>query len=238
MFVFFYGIKMLLARDVLEWPYASDLPIMDPSVAYCTKNLPIFTFEGIREKTELRKTFNFQKEMQAGIGAYLSNYDRARGHKAETDLAKKLFALDYKCYELSHSDNYFKHIDIEVECPNGKHVWLDVKAPNCLRKGRCTDPLSTPQDRFVCLQIGPKSTLYGGLSDYIVFSTTKGEFLVAKKTDLVTAIELKMSSALKAKERSAWPETALWIPYVRTFNDYSTVSTYMDLNDLPILGKL
>lgn len=229
---------MLLARDVLDWPYATNLDVMDPTEAFCTQNVSVFHFEGLREKTETRKSFNFQKEMQAGIGAYLSNYDRARGHKAETDLAKKLFALDYKCYELSHSDNYFRHIDIEVECPNGKNVWLDVKAPNCLRKGRSTDILSTPQDRFVCLQIGPKSTLFGGLSDYIVFSTTKGEFLISKKTELVDVIQKKMAFAIEAKQRSAWPETALWIPYVRTFNDYSTVSTYMDLNDLPILGKL
>ena len=230
--------KMINPRQVLEWPYATDLCVMDPTKPFDTSQLNSFSFDGIREKTVTRKTFNFEKEMQAGIGAYLSNYDRARGHKAEADLAKKLFNLDYKCYELSHSDNYFRHIDLEVECLNGKNIWIDVKAPNCLRKGRSTDILSTPQDRFVCLQIGPKSTLYGGLSDYIVFATTKGEFLISERQQLIKKVEIMMAPAIHGQIRSAWPETALWTPYVRTFNDYSTVCAYMDLNDLPILGKL
>ena len=234
---------MLKATEVLKWPYNDDLQVMDPSKAFDTSSLDVFSnFEGLHEPAPGRKLFDISKYTETSAGAYVSSADRARGFDAEKALVTKLRLLGHECYELAHfTYNYIKHIDLEVQCANGLVVHIDVEAPKALRKASAAssaakDILSRPQDKFVCLQLGHQSTLYGGCADYMAFGLTNGTFLISERQQLITCIELKMADFTNGtkKYRSAWPETALWVPYVRTFNEKSIVMTYMDLEDLPI----
>lgn len=235
---------MLKATEVLKWPYCDDLPIMDPSSSFNTSSLAIFAgFKGIHEPTPGRTLFDVTKYTETSAGLFVSSTDRARGFNAEKMLVTKLRLAGHECYELPHfTYNYIKHIDLEVQCPNGLVVHIDVESPKSLRKANhaCPNNLSKPQDRFVCLQLGTHSTLYGGCADYMAFGLTNDAFLFSERCSLIEAIESKMVDFVNGTKRyrSAWPETALWIPYVRTFNEKSIVMTYMDLNDLPIISHI
>ena len=231
---------MLNAKDVLAWPY-EDLPVMDASESYQSDKTKEFNLQGIRAPSSDRKLYNENKIMESLAGNYVSAYDRSKGHNTEVLLVRKLRAIGLECYELPHySGNYLRHIDIEVQWPNGSCLWLDAESPKALKKGaplkpgQTPNPLTLPQDRFVCLQLGSRSTLFGGSSDYLAFGLTNGEFLFSKKEDIVHIAEQKVHR----QKRAAWPQCALWYPYVRTFNDVSVVMTYMDLNDLHITCKL
>jgi len=229
---------------VLTWPY-EDLPVMDPSVPFDVKKLEPMVFEFSSEATKGRKAFEHNKsllKLASGIGLYKSTTDRSKGHSAESLLVKKLEALGLTCFELDHlKDNYIRHIDLEVSGPQ-KCFTVDVESPKALRKSRAgySDPLSEPQDRFVCLQLGPSSTLFGGQADYMAFGLTTGHFVFIKRQALVDFLKLKLKAFTDGTSafRSAWPETALWVPYLRTYEGHHTLMTYMDLNELPLEGYL
>jgi hypothetical protein len=229
---------MLSARDVLAWPYAFDLDIMPLEKPFDATSLPSMpsSIFGFREASEKRMPYSeVSRAMTYLKGNYISNTDRNKGQEYEEACAQKFECLGYKSYALSHYvNNYINHIDIEVQCPNTNQVfWVDVESPKALRKrgpNKPQDSMNSPQDQYVCLQLGDKSTLYGGKSDYMAFGLTTGHFVIADREILVKTIEAKMSNI--PKTRSAWPETALWIPYVRSYNDIHTVMTYMDLESL------
>ena len=229
---------------MLTWPY-EDLPVMDPSTPFDFRALKPMVFEYNSQSTERRKLFNHEKSLASlasGIGLYKSTTDRSKGHAAESLLVKKLEAQGLECYELEHvKDNYIRHIDIEVSDPTKpKCFTVDIEAPKALRKSRAgyTDPLSQPQDRFVCLQLGPSSTLFGGHADYMAFGLTTGHYVFAKRQAIVNFLKHKMASFVDGSTayRSAWPETALWVPYIRSYEGHHTIMTYMDLNELPLEG--
>jgi len=123
------------------------------------------------------------------------------------------------------------HIDFEVEGPDGRTFWVDVKAPKALRKiqDKRLDPYSEPQDRYVCLELNDRGSLYGGHSDYMAFGLTDGTFLLADRLEIIDIANKKLEGA---SVRAAWPETALWAPYVRSHEGHHLVMTYMDLHDL------
>lgn len=218
------------ANDVLKWPYG-DFEVM--------KGKPDVTYDGFhiqftREPSSRRTP---QSEVQTALlqgrslrGNYISNTDRNKGHVSETGFAKKLSALGLDVYALPHFEsNYKRHIDFEVE-QNGKCCWIDVKAPKALRKtNRLDDPLNKPQNRYVCLQLTSNGDLFGSHSDYLAFGQTNGDFII---TDRLKVIECVKKHLVVTEGRSAWPETSLWRPYVRSYNDFHLVMAYMDLEDL------
>lgn len=234
---------MFKISSVLQWPY-EDLPVMDPSDSFDVSKLPKMQFEYLSSPTEHRKPFDHNKSksfLSSQVGLYKSAVDRTKGYNAESELVYKLQDMGLNCYELSHyKDNYIRHIDLEVSAESASALTIDVESPKALRKSRAgySDPLSVPQNRFVCLQLGPSSTLFGGQADYLAFGLTTGQFVFARRNDLVKTIKEKMSDFLDGSKqyRSAWPETALWVPYVRTYEGHHTIMTYMDLNDLPLIG--
>jgi len=235
---------MFCPHAVLSWPY-EDLPIMDASEPFQATALASMKFDFLSKANLERKkyTLKSQAELSKQVGLYKSAFDRSKGQNAEALLVKKLEAIGLNCYELNHwKDNYIRHIDLEVSQDDNLSFTVDVEAPKALRKSRPghSDKLSEPQDRFVCLQLGPKSTLFGGSADYLAFALTSGHFVFARRSALVECIREKMSGFLDGTKcyRSAWPETALWAPYVRSYEGHHTVMTYMDLNDLPLLGYI
>jgi len=202
-----------------------------------------------REACPARKPRPTQGELSGKSlrGNYISNTDRNKGFQAEQAFAAKMEALGLQCFTLPHfSHNYLLHVDFEVEGPTigptamegpyKKNLWVDVKSAKALRKTRNKDdPYNKPQDRYVCIELNAKGSLYGGHADYFAFGLTDGTFLLADRKKLVACVNEKMK---KPKYRSAWPETALWCPYVRTYEGVSLVMTYMDLYDLPIECKI
>jgi hypothetical protein len=186
-----------------------------------------------RQATPERKLRNKVQELQGRSlrGNYISNTDRNKGHTAETLFAEIMESYGHKVYTLPHfSHNYKMHVDFEVETDHGV-FWIDVKSAKSLRKTLSkTDPFNRPQDKYVCLELNASGSLFGSHSDYIAFGLTDGSFVISDRLKLVDIVKQKM--AAMPKERSAWPETALWHPYVRTYNGISLVMTYMDLDDL------
>jgi len=163
-------------------------------------------------------------------GNYISNTDRNKGRVSEDTFAKAASSAGLGVFVLPHFEsNYKRHIDFEIEY-QGRCFWIDVKSPKALRKtNRLDDPLNKPQDRYVCLQLTPNGDLYGSHSDYLAFGLTNGQFIIA---DRLKVIDCVAKCLVLTEGRSAWPETALWRPYVRTYNDFHLVMTYMDLEDL------
>lgn len=237
---------MFCPLNLLSWPY-EDLPVMDASEPFNAESLPVMKFDYLSNASIGRKKYSLksQAELSKQVGLYKSTFDRTKGQEAEALLVKKLSSIGLSCYELDHfKDNYIRHIDLEVAESESasKAFTVDVEAPKALRKGRAghSDKLSEPQDLFVCLQLGPKSTLFGGSADYLAFALTTDKIVFARRADLVETIKRKMSDFLDGSKcyRSAWPETALWVPYVRSYEGHHTVMTYMDLKDLPLLGYI
>lgn len=247
---------MLSTSTVLSWPY-EDLPQIEPAEA-CNFTFPVATFELvsglIKESTKARrsvKPWSFERPLDTLRANYISTTDRSKGFAYECSLVRKLQAMGLECHEVSQQDNYMHHIDIEIALPaeHGEHdkvIHVDVKSPCALRKARPLkkhqepDPLSEPQNRYVCMQLDGRSSLYNGLSDYIAFGQTDGTFLFVRRHELLQTVQEKMAPFLNGTliYRSAWPECSLWVPYVRSFNGVHTLMTFMDLNDLPIDFKV
>jgi hypothetical protein len=257
---------MFEASEILQLPYDGSLSLMKLNEPFDHSSIPLaselllsdkilFT----REACSARKPRPTQGELSGKSlrGNYISNTDRNKGFQAEQAFAAKMEALGLQCFTLPHfSHNYLLHVDFEIEGPTDwpavvepigeqsnatqgpckKNLWVDVKSAKALRKTRNKDdPYNKPQDRYVCIELNARGSLYGGHADYFAFGLTDGTFLLADRKKLVACVNEKMK---KPECRSAWPETALWCPYVRTYEGVSLVMTYMDLNDLPIECKI
>lgn len=217
--------------ELLKWPYATSDPV--DLLPYDSSKLPLWTLKNFRNKTETRKPFDFHDvgELTGGSlrGHYISNTDRNKGRLSERAFAVRVAAMGHELFSLPHfSHNYMMHIDFEVagqDCV----AWVDVKAPRALRRMKGDDPYSMPQNRYVCLEVHPTGSLYGGHADYVAFGQTNGSFVVAERAALASVVTKRLAGV---KERSAWPESALWLPYVRTFDGRHTVIVYVDLEDI------
>lgn len=222
----------LIASEVLQWPYG-DFPVMD-TTKHNIDYPKTFEFQFTRACSAKRTLFkDIETAMLQGRslrGNYISNTDRNKGRESENAFAKTMHDLGFQVYALPHFEsNYKRHIDFEVE-KDGRAFWIDVKAPKALRKtNRLDDPLNKPQDRYVCLQLTANGDLFGSHSDYLAFGLTNGKFVVA---DRLKVIECVAKNLVTNEGRSAWPETSLWRPYVRSYNDFHLVMAYMDLEDL------
>lgn len=244
---------MLNTSTVLTWPYQEFSQIEVKALETDATNANFELFECmLKQSTKVRrsdKLWSFERPLDTLRANYISTTDRSKGFAYECTLVKKLQALGLECHEVSQQDNYMNHIDIEVALPasfESNVIHIDVKSPCALRKARPLkkhqelDPLSEPQNRYVCMQLDGRSSLYNGLSDYIAFGQTDGTFLFARRHALLQAVQEKMAPFLNGtlNYRSAWPECSLWVPYVRSFNGVHTLMTFMDLNDLPIDFKV
>lgn len=222
----------LESKNVLEMPYG-DFQVMNTDKE-TLKFERCLNLHLTRRPSAVRTPYEeVQTAMLQGRslrGLYISNTDRNKGRLSEEAFAAAIKALGFRVYVLPHFEsNYKRHIDFEIE-KDGLCFWIDVKGPKALRKtNRLDDPLNKPQDRYICLQLTPNGDLFGSHSDYIAFGLTNGHFVVA---DRLKVIECVKKNLVLSEGRSAWPETALWRPYVRTYKDFHLVMTYMDLEDL------
>lgn len=229
---------MLNPEQVLQWPYG-EFETMDPNKpALDVSALPKTLVRGYRGPSSERKPWDATEVRHysgaALRGAYISNTDRNKGAAAEASFAAACVAAGLKVFTLPHfSHNYLKHIDFEVECPDGLCVWVDVKAPKALRKLKCgpDDPFARQQDHYVGFHLQPSGDLFGSQADLVAFGRTDGSFVLADRLCIVDIVEDKLEGA-SARGRSAWPETALWAPYVRSWGSFHTVMAYMELEDL------
>jgi hypothetical protein len=168
-------------------------------------------------------------------GAYISNTDRNKGLVAEDNFARLIVDQGLGIYTLPHFGfNYLQHVDFEIELVDGTCMWVDVKAPKALRKLKCgpNDPFAKAQDRYVGFHLQPTGDLFGSKADCVAFGLTDGSFLLADRTKIIDIVTTKLAPAIERRQRSAWPETALWTPYYREAGASQAVMSYMDLDDL------
>lgn len=225
----------LNVHEVLKWPYGDFKP-MEPGLSFEADDFISKAMIFSRGPSSDRRDPLLETQTLAGRslrGNYISNTDRNKGRESEDLFAKKLRSLGLSVFTLPHFEsNYKKHIDFEVQNSDGRCAWIDVKGPKALRKTNMKDDmLNKPQDRFVCLQLSDNGDLFGSHSDYIAFGLTDGRFIISDRLKLIDCVS-KHLVARSDVGRSAWPETALWVPYVRTYKNVNLVMTYMDLNDL------
>jgi hypothetical protein len=224
------------ANEVLTWSYG-EFGLMSITQKPIEYSKDLFSLNGLtfsRPPSENRK-----KPEQATLagrslrGNYISNTDRNKGRVSEELFAEKLEATGLSVFTLPHFEsNYKKHIDFEVQDATGRCLWIDVKSPKSLRKTNMKDDdYGKPQDRYVCLQLSDNGDLFGSHSDYIAFGLTDGRFIISDRLKLIECVS-KHLLASPILGRSAWPETALWVPYVRSYKNVHLVMTYMDLEDL------
>lgn len=228
---------MLCSDTVLQWPYGE----YDSMIPESTMNLEgLANFDASLLKTSRQATVERKPRPQVHElqgrslrGNYISNTDRNKGQLAETLFAESMEALGHTVYVLPHfSHNYKMHVDFEVETTHGV-FWVDVKSAKSLRKTMSkTDPFNRPQNKYVCLELNSSGSLFGSHSDFIAFGLTDNSFILVDRLKLVDIVTAKMDFKTRPQERSAWPETALWQPYVRSYNGVNLVMTYMDLDDL------
>lgn len=229
----------LRASDVLKWPYG-DFEVMELGPCRVAPNadtnasLKELVFK--RGPCASRKAFGQEVQMLSGRslrGNYISNTDRNKGRIYEDLFAKKAIESGLEVFTLAHFEfNYKKHVDFEVQNSEGLSFWVDVKGPKALRKTNIKDDLwAKAQDRYVCLQLTDNGDLFGSHADYIAFGLTDGRFIMCDRLKIIECVS-RCLIARPEVGRSAWPETSLWVPYVRSFNDVSLVMTYMDLYDL------
>jgi len=233
---------MLSAKDILQLPYEYGLDTINLDKHYdssSVKRLQLNSRIGLRipQYSEANDTTNKCAALLEGKslkGNYISVTDRKKGYEWETLFEQKVLQHGLTVNRVPYfSHNYLKHIDFELVDKYNKSCFVDIKSPKALRKAskystKLEDPLTRPQNTYVCLELNSTGSLFGSESDYIVFSQTDNSFLFCNRIKLIEIVKQKLNSQI----RSAWPETALWIPYVRSFNDVHTVMTYMDLNDL------
>ena len=230
---------MITATDALALPYG-DLPnmalelvdIKEPSALAVDTIYP-------RLPSAERKPRSSQVHMTGSRG-YSSCVDRNQGHVYEQSCAANLEARGFKVYDVPQfSHNYMMHVDFEVEAPNGTCFWIDVKAPKCLRKSKLKglkgpkDPYAMPQDKYVVVELMPNGSLFGSKADYLAFARLDGSFVFADRQALAKQVQ----DTVKLTERAAWPECALWVPYVRSFEGRHTVMTYVPMQDIVAVNK-
>lgn len=228
---------MLDPLRILELPYAQTLDPMSLSTTFDTSKLPRMTSEmcfGLRRpSTDLKEFVPDLEHRLVAKGHYVSKTDRSKGHDAEQLFAQKMQALGHSVYKVPHfSHNYLRHIDFEILDNQKQSANFDIKAPKALRKAtnRYQDAYTEPQNTYVCMELNASGSLFHhGASDYLVFGQTNGSFIGCDRQKLCNLVLEKLK---EPKERSAWPETALWMPYVRSYENIHTVMSYMDLNDL------
>ena len=246
---------MLCSQTVLEWPYG-DFEQMIPCSSIDLSDLPVLSAHNVKSlfkrpcSSEARPR-PVQAELQGKSlrGHYISNTDRNKGHVAEEAFAAAIESLATAASDtestmvasadtaavktLPHfSHNYLKHIDFEISS-GGQSFWVDVKSPKSLRKTiNKADLWNRPQDKYICFELNSSGSLFGSHSDYVAFGLTTGSFILADRLKLIEIVNAKMDFSVRPKERSAWPETSLWQPYVRTYNNNHLVMAYMDLEDL------
>lgn len=238
---------MLCSQRVLEWPYG-DFEQMIPCSSIDLSDLPVLSAHNInslfkRPCSSEARPRPVQAELQGKSlrGHYISNTDRNKGHVAEEAFASAIESLAEAhgvasaaaVKTLPHfSHNYLKHIDFEISS-GGQSFWVDVKSPKSLRKTmNKADLWNRPQDKYICFELNSSGSLFGSHSDYVAFGLTNGSFILADRLKLIEIVNAKMDFSVRPKERSAWPETSLWQPYVRSYNDNHLVMAYMDLEDL------
>lgn len=216
---------------------------MIPCSSIDLKGLPVLTPHNVSTFKELfkrpcsseAKSRPAQAHLQGKSlrGHYISNTDRNKGHVAEEAFATAMESIGLSVNVLPHfSHNYIKHIDFEIS-DGHTCFWIDVKSPKSLRKTmNPSDPFNKPQDKYICFELNSSGSLYGSHSDYVAFGLTDGSFIVTDRLKLIDIVNSKMDFNTRPKERSAWPETSLWQPYVRSYNNNHLVMAYMDLDDL------
>ena len=118
------------ALEVLKWPYGEfgQMDLSRPFTSASVSKAPLDL--GVRGPSEKRLMRTEVVAKNVSGGSYVSATDRNKGHVAEVAFAKAAEDLGYKVYSLPYySHNYLRHIDYEVEAPNGLSFWVDVKAP-------------------------------------------------------------------------------------------------------------
>lgn len=233
---------ILDSYEVAKWPYGSfESMVVMPGLDW--SHLPgAEALQGTRPASEARKPRASGLETMGGRalkGHYISNTDRGKGFTSEKAFAEALERHGFQVYTLPHFEaNYKRHIDFEVSTStdDGSEAcfWVDVKSPKALRKASAqaasrADPMSQPQDRYVCLQLTANGDMHGSEADYLAFGLTTGQFLVADRHKIIECVNRHL---VTTEGQSAWPETSLWRPYVRTYHGVSLVMCYMDLKDL------
>jgi hypothetical protein len=231
---------MLCSQEVLSWPYG-DFEQMVPCSSIDLSGLQVMSLDNCkslfkRPSSLEAKNRPVQAELQGKSlrGHYISNTDRNKGHLAETAFAEAMERMGLEVKVLPHfSHNYLKHIDFEIASDSAASFWIDVKSAKSLRKTmNKSDAFNKPQDKYICFELNSSGSLFGSHSDYVAFGLTNGSFIVADRHKIIDIVNAKMDFTGRPKERSAWPETALWHPYVRSYNNNHLVMAYMDLEDL------
>jgi hypothetical protein len=242
---------MLCSQEVLSWPYG-DFEQMVPCSSIDLSGLQVMSLDNCkslykRPSSLDAKSRPVQAELQGKSlrGHYISNTDRNKGHLAETAFAEAMERMGLEVKVLPHfSHNYLKHIDFEIasaasadsdsaDSDSAASFWIDVKSAKSLRKTmNKSDAFNKPQDKYICFELNSSGSLFGSHSDYVAFGLTNGSFIVADRHKIIDIVNAKMDFTGRPKERSAWPETALWHPYVRSYNNNHLVMAYMDLEDL------
>jgi len=219
-------------EDLLKLPYNHELVEMVPednfSLSQPIELLKCDTVFGVREKS----LYELPKVNEGSFLKRQFKVDQEDGKQFEVkfkDLMQS--SLSYKVHEVPFwSYNYKQHIDFEVQDASGKCAFVDVKAPRSLRKSRLkNDPMAKPQNKYVVAELMPFGSLFGSKADYIAFGQTDGTFVVCDTQKLQKLVKTKMQTFTN---RSAWPETSLWCPYVRSYEGRNSAMMYMDLDTL------
>jgi len=222
---------MIRPEDALALPYGEFANI--ELVPLSRDFGPLKPLTCSRQPTEGRKERSLVHHMSGSRG-YSSCVDKGLGHVWEQKCALFLETAGFKVFDVPQfSHNYLMHVDFEVEAngqANGRSFWVDVKAPKCLRKASksYSDPYATPQDAYVVLELMPNGSLFGSKADYLAFGCLDGSFLFADRERLAQ----KVQEIVNLKERAAWPECALLVPYVRSYEGRHTVMTYVPVKNI------
>lgn len=214
---YFLALPLVCADDM---PCALDAPAVSETSAH---------WPSYRDAHHQRREVSFLKvPMQV---AYHSWDAYAKGQKSEQLFISRAAEAGMQCFALPHATfNYRMHVDFEVQTPDGKCFWVDVKAPRALRTSKDPhDLLGRPQNNFVCLEIGDGGWLFSGYADAIAFGRTDGHFVVVDRKKLAAWTLDRLQSC---GERVAWPEQSLMRPYVRSSAGRSVALMYVPIADL------
>lgn len=236
----------------LDAPYdASSLPQLTPETLFAMIGHP----GGATPGRKLYCAADATLEGPSLRGHFISNTDRNKGHVAESAFAAAARSAGFEVYQLPHfSHNYLGHVDFELEWPStGQTVYVDVKAPRSLRRGRDTkDPLNCPQSQYACIELAPGGSLFGSKAHLVAYqlapasasggpvgAALAGPFVIVDRLHSVDVIKKHIESPeFLQGGRAAWPEQSLWAPYVRSWEGVHVPLMYVELRNLKPFATL
>jgi len=211
----------------MDLPYGENLPDMPYYKDYQVKGPIEILSNDIAFGLRPKSLYELPKDNEGVFTKRQFRADIAEGSRFEQLFQTKMEAQGFKVYEVPFwSYNYKKHIDFEIEDSNGQCAFVDIKTPRSLRKSKATQ---MGQNRYIVVELMPYGSLFGSHSDYIAFGQTDDTFLVCSRPKLDAMVKSRMPNF---RVRSAWPETALNVPYVRSYEGRNSSMMYLDIEDL------